>query len=158
MISERTIQDIKDRLDIVEVINHHVPLKKVGRNFTACCPFHDEKTPSFSVSQEKQFYHCFGCGAGGDLISFYSKYNGYSFSQAIGSLSAMAGITIDKEVSKVMPKAIKETMEDDRMIIFMANEYEKTGVKLSYQDKQRKKLAIARHEGLTRKWISNGTD
>ena len=73
-IPQSFIDDLLDRLDIVEVIDRRVSLKKNGRNFTACCPFHEEKTPSFSVNQEKQFYYCFGCGAGGNALGFIMDY------------------------------------------------------------------------------------
>ncbi|HQO29019.1 MAG TPA: CHC2 zinc finger domain-containing protein, partial [Accumulibacter sp.] len=70
MIPDSFIQGLLQRIDIVDLIDAHVPLKKAGANFVACCPFHAEKTPSFTVSFDKQFYHCFGCGAGGDVIAF----------------------------------------------------------------------------------------
>ena len=69
-IPQSFIDEVLNRTDIVEVIDTRVPLKKAGREFKACCPFHDEKTPSFTVSQVKQFYHCFGCGAHGSAIGF----------------------------------------------------------------------------------------
>ena len=147
MISTNTVQAIKDRLDIVDVIDAQVKLKKMGKNHSACCPFHDEKSPSFTVSFERQFYYCFGCGATGDLIKFYQEYNGLGFQQAIETLAGRAGITIDKTVERIIPKAIKETMQDDRMIILMADDYIKSGVKMTYADKQRTKLARSRYEG-----------
>ena len=70
MIPESFINELLNRVDVVDIINKRVPLKKAGANFVACCPFHQEKTPSFSVSPSKQFYHCFGCGAHGDVINF----------------------------------------------------------------------------------------
>ena len=70
MIPKNFIQDLLNRLDIVDVVERYVPLKKAGANFVACCPFHNEKSPSFTVSQTKQFYHCFGCGAHGTAIGF----------------------------------------------------------------------------------------
>ena len=74
LIPQSFIDDLLARVDIVDVIDRRVRLKKSGRNYMACCPFHEEKTPSFSVSQEKQFYHCFGCGAGGNAIGFLMAY------------------------------------------------------------------------------------
>jgi len=70
MIPRQFIDDLLARADIVELIDSRVPLKKAGKNYQACCPFHTEKSPSFSVSQDKQFYHCFGCGEHGNAISF----------------------------------------------------------------------------------------
>ena len=152
MISANTVQAIKERLNIIDVIDAQVKLKKMGKNHSACCPFHNEKSPSFTVSAEKQFYYCFGCGATGDVIKFYQEYNGYSFQQTIETLSAKAGITIDKTVERVVPKAISETMQSDRIIILMADDYIKSGVKMSYADKQRTKLARSRYEGFKAKY------
>ncbi len=94
MIPQPFIHDLLSRIDIVEAIDRHVPLKKAGANFVACCPFHSEKTPSFTVSQTKQFYHCFGCGAHGNAISFLIDYSGLSFIEAVRDLAAYAGMQI----------------------------------------------------------------
>ena len=76
MIPQSFIQELLNRVDIVELINERVPLKKTGKNYQACCPFHREKTPSFSVSPSKQFYKCFGCGAYGNAIGFVMTLEG----------------------------------------------------------------------------------
>lgn len=98
-IPQSFIDDLLDRLDIVEVIDRRVSLKKSGRNFTACCPFHDEKTPSFSVNQEKQFYYCFGCGAGGNALGFLMDYERMGFPQAVEVLADAAGLEVPKEAA-----------------------------------------------------------
>ena len=98
-IPQSFIDDLLDRLDIVEVIDRRVPLKKSGRNYSACCPFHDEKTPSFSVNQEKQFYYCFGCGAGGNAIGFLMDYERLDFPVAVENLADMAGLEVPKEAT-----------------------------------------------------------
>ncbi len=82
MIPEVVLNQIQDRLDIVEIISSYVPLKNSGRNFKACCPFHQEKTPSFMVNPDKQIFHCFGCGAGGNLFSFVMKQERKDFREA----------------------------------------------------------------------------
>jgi len=87
-------RDLLNRVDIVEVIQRHMPLKKAGANFSACCPFHNEKSPSFTVSPSKQFYHCFGCGAHGDAIGFLMEYSGLGYIEAIKELAAGAGMTM----------------------------------------------------------------
>ena len=87
-----------ERVDIVEVIDRRVPLKKSGRNYSARCPFHDEKTPSFSVSPDKQFFYCFGCGAGGNAIGFVMDYDRVDFPQAVETLATLAGIEVPREV------------------------------------------------------------
>lgn len=96
-IPQAFIDDLLERVDIVEVIDRRVPLKKSGRNYSARCPFHDEKTPSFSVSPDKQFYYCFGCGAGGNAIGFVMDYDRVDFPQAVESLATLAGLNVPRE-------------------------------------------------------------
>ena len=86
------LDDLLDRLDIVEVIDRRVKLKKAGKNYSACCPFHDEKTPSFSVNPERQFYYCFGCGAGGNAIGFVMDYERLDFREAVEGLAQTVGL------------------------------------------------------------------
>ncbi|MDD2768705.1 MAG: DNA primase [Methylococcus sp.] len=95
-IPREFIDDLIARIDIVDLIDARIPLKKSGSSFLARCPFHSEKTPSFSVSREKQFYHCFGCGAHGNAISFLMDYERQSFPEALESLAAVAGIELPK--------------------------------------------------------------
>ncbi len=94
------IDDLIDRIDIVEVIDHRVKLKKSGKNYSACCPFHDEKSPSFTVSPDKQFYYCFGCGATGNAIGFLMEYERVSFPDAIESLAKQAGLNVPREQAR----------------------------------------------------------
>jgi len=89
------------RVDITDVIDARVPLKKAGKNLQACCPFHNEKTPSFTVSSEKQFYHCFGCGAHGTAIGFLMEYDQMSFPEAIHELADSVGMTVPSSQSFV---------------------------------------------------------
>ncbi len=96
-IPQSFIDDLIARADIVEVINARVPLKKKGREYTACCPFHNEKTPSFTVSEAKQFYHCFGCGAHGTAIGFLMEYEHLDFVDAIETLAAEYHIEVPRE-------------------------------------------------------------
>jgi DNA primase len=93
-IPEEKIEEVRKALDIVDVISEYVQLKKQGRNFVGLCPFHGEKTPSFSVSPEKQLYHCFGCGAGGNAFSFVMETEGISFIEAVEKLAAKANILL----------------------------------------------------------------
>ena len=88
MISQDSIEGLKTRLDIVDVIGNYIEIKKTGANFKAACPFHDEKTPSFVISPQKQIYHCFGCGAGGDAIKFVMEYEKLSYPEAIEKLAS----------------------------------------------------------------------
>jgi DNA primase len=96
-IPQAFIDDIVARSDIVEVIGARVPLKKSGREFKACCPFHNEKSPSFWVSPDKQFYHCFGCGAHGTVIGFLMQYEKMEFIDAVADLAQRAGLEIPRE-------------------------------------------------------------
>ncbi|HVV68204.1 MAG TPA: DNA primase [Gammaproteobacteria bacterium] len=93
------IDELLARTDIIEWIERRVPLKKTGSNFNACCPFHNEKTPSFTVSPQKQFYHCFGCGAHGNVISFLMEYDHLEFVEAIEELANHLGLPIPQEVT-----------------------------------------------------------
>ncbi|MDD5241322.1 MAG: DNA primase [Sulfuricella sp.] len=99
MIPQSFIQDLLNRLDIVDVVDRYVPLKKAGANYVACCPFHSEKSPSFSVSPTKQFYHCFGCGAHGSAIGFVMEHQGLGFVEAVEDLARNAGMAVPKEES-----------------------------------------------------------
>jgi len=96
-IPQAFLDDIVARSDIVDVIGASVPLKKSGREYKACCPFHDEKSPSFWVSPDKQFYHCFGCGAHGTVISFLMQYEKMDFVDAVADLAQRAGLELPRE-------------------------------------------------------------
>ena len=97
MIPQPFIDDLLNRLDIVEVVDKRVKLKKNGKNYSACCPFHTEKTPSFTVSPDKQFYYCFGCGATGTALSFVIEFERLSFPDAVESLARTAGLEVPRE-------------------------------------------------------------
>ena len=92
MIPDSFKQELLHRVDVVDVIERYVPLKKGGSNYLACCPFHSEKTPSFTVSPTKQFYHCFGCGAHGNAISFLMEYQGLGYVEAVRDLAESVGM------------------------------------------------------------------
>ena len=96
-IPQSFIDELVARVDIVELIDGYVPLRKAGKNYQAHCPFHEEKTPSFSVNQAKQFYHCFGCGASGTAITFLMKHGGMGFVDAVEDLAARCGLEIPRE-------------------------------------------------------------
>ncbi|MDH5544168.1 MAG: DNA primase [Gammaproteobacteria bacterium] len=96
-IPQQFIDDLLARVDIVAIIDSRVPLKKAGREYKACCPFHQEKTPSFTVSQQKQFYHCFGCGVHGSAIGFLMDYDRMSFVEAIEELASQLGVDVPYE-------------------------------------------------------------
>ena len=97
MIPESFIQELLHRVDVVDLIDGYVPLKKAGANYAACCPFHNEKSPSFTVSPTKQFYHCFGCGAHGTAIGFLMEYSGLGFIDAIKELAGRVGLQVPED-------------------------------------------------------------
>ena len=95
--SDDIVEEVRSRNDIVDVISEYAGLKKSGNSYKCCCPFHSEKTPSFTVSREKQMYHCFGCGAGGNVYTFVMKYENFTFPEAIEYLAKRAGITLPEQ-------------------------------------------------------------
>lgn len=117
-IPKNFIDDLLNRIDIVEVIESFIRLKKQGRNYVACCPFHNEKTPSFSVSQQKQLYYCFGCGVGGNVISFLMEYDHLHFVEAIEELARRIGVDVPREQTKSKPQN-----PDDYHALALASQY-----------------------------------
>lgn len=113
-IPENILEEILNRLNIVEVISSYIPLKRAGRNFKALCPFHQEKTASFMVSPERQIYHCFGCGAGGNVFNFLMCYEHLEFPEAVEILA--------KKVGVVLPKTENYKKEDSNLILYEINE------------------------------------
>jgi len=103
VIPQSFIQDLLNRVDIVDVVGRYVQLKKGGANFMGLCPFHNEKSPSFTVSPTKQFYHCFGCGAHGTAISFLIEYSGLGFVEAVKDLAQGVGMTVPDNDDKIPP-------------------------------------------------------
>jgi len=99
------LADIKDRHNIVDVIGQYVTLRKSGKEYKGCCPFHDEKTPSFTVSEDKQVFYCFGCGATGDVIDFVSRFSGISFVAACKALGAESNVLPTEKVKQNLQRA-----------------------------------------------------
>jgi len=106
------IAEIKDRLDIVDVVSEQVVLKKSGRNFWGCCPFHKEKTPSFSVNPEKGIYKCFGCGEGGDAISFLMKTGNKSFYEVMSEQAQRFGLELPSFQQNAEKTELKKQIYD----------------------------------------------
>jgi DNA primase len=104
LIPERFIDELLARIDIVDVVQGRVPLKRAGREWTACCPFHDERTPSFYVSPTKQFYHCFGCGAHGSALKFLMEFEHLEFPDAVEELAQTVGLTVPHEGGSARPR------------------------------------------------------
>lgn len=123
LIPRTFIDELLLKIDLVELIDTYVPLKKRGLNYLACCPFHNEKTPSFNVIPKKQFYHCFGCGANGNAISFIMNYLHQTFPQTIETLAAKAGMVIPREAT---PEHVKQTMSLHAILQKLAEFYQNT--------------------------------
>jgi DNA primase len=133
MIPRPFIDDLLNRVDIVEVIDSRVPLKKKGREFWACCPFHGEKTPSFSVSPSKQFYHCFGCQKSGNAIGFLMDYDHMEFVEAIESLAQSLGIEVPHEQGSAPAKPAQQTLEPMYQAMEQCSEYFQAQLKQSQE-------------------------
>ncbi len=114
-IPKSFIDDVVERTDIVDLIDAKVPLKKAGKNYQACCPFHNEKSPSFSVSPEKQFYHCFGCGAHGNAISFLMEYEQLEFVEAIEELARLHSLEVPREDSKGKSQKFESVSREQKL-------------------------------------------
>ena len=147
MIPNDFIQTLLARVDIVEVIDRSIPLKKAGANYAACCPFHSEKTPSFTVSPAKQFYHCFGCGAHGTAIGFLMEFGGKSFPEAVEELARDAGLEVPRIVSAT--DVHREQSEDLGSVLLKAAKFYRAALKdapraIEYL-KQRGLTGAARH-------------
>jgi len=114
-IPQSFIQDLLSRVDIVDVVGRHVQLKKAGANFSGLCPFHTEKSPSFTVSPTKQFYHCFGCGKNGNAIGFMMDYSGLHFVESIKDLAQSYGMVVPE--TEFSPEDKKAAFEHHALTI-----------------------------------------
>lgn len=145
MIPKSFVQDLLNRVDIADVVDGYVPLKRAGANLVACCPFHSEKSPSFTVSPSKQFYHCFGCGAHGSAIGFLMEHVGMSFVEAVKDLAGRVGMTVPEErrVTDGRP-AQEERAQDLTEVLQKAAVFYKSQLK-----KSDRAIAYLRGRGLT---------
>ena len=129
MIPQSFIQDLLGRVDIVEVIDRYVKLKRAGSNYAACCPFHTEKSPSFTVSPTKQFYHCFGCGAHGTAIGFMMEYGGLGFVDAVKDLAQGVGMQVPEEARSEHSQRRAEEGPDLIGVLLQAAQYYRNQLK-----------------------------
>src|SRR5689334_23503292 len=123
MISQQTIQQIQGRIDIIEIIGGFVKLKKRGANYLGLCPFHNEKTPSFTVSPSKEIYKCFGCGKSGNTISFLMEHEKYSYVEALRWLANKYNVEIEETESSPEQKIQQQTAESLFIINSFAQKY-----------------------------------
>lgn len=143
MIPQSFIEELLARVDVVDVVESYVPLKRSGSNFSARCPFHNEKTPSFTVSQAKQFYHCFGCGAHGTAISFLMEYQGMGFIDAVKELAQRVGMTVP-EIAPTKEQSLGKPGEDLYGVVAQAARFYKQELKQS-----ERAIAYLKRRGLT---------
>lgn len=107
-IPPRFIDELKSRITLSDVVGKKMRLTRAGREFKGCCPFHNEKSPSFYVNDDKQFYHCFGCGAHGSVIDFVMRHDNQSFPEAVESVASLYGMQVPKSAPEDIEKARKE--------------------------------------------------
>lgn len=146
LIPQSFIDDLLHRTDIIEVIDKRVPLKKKGNNYTACCPFHQEKTPSFSVNQDRQFYYCFGCGAGGNAIGFLMNFEQVEFPQAVENLAQSAGLEVPKDESKSQQRKSSEIAKLIEILELASKYYQ---YQLRQHDQKNNAVAYLKQRGLS---------
>jgi DNA primase len=151
LIPQSYIYDVLARASISDVVGGRLSLKKTGKNWSALCPFHDEKSPSFTVNDEKQFYYCFGCGASGNAIGFVMDYEGIEFPQAVRSLGVSLGLGDPEESERsltLMPtkteKGLRNILVTERLIVAMSESDISNGIELSPEDRKRYELAKER--------------
>jgi DNA primase len=152
MIPQSFIQELLGRVDIVDVVDRHVKLKRAGSNYVACCPFHSEKTPSFTVSPTKQFYHCFGCGAHGTAVGFLMEYSGFGFVDAVRDLAQSVGLAVP-EVRSEAAQRRAGAGEDLYGILLKAAQYYRARLKdaphaIAYLKRRGLSGEVAKHFGI----------
>jgi DNA primase len=144
MIPKSFVQELLARADIVDVVESYVALKRAGSNLVACCPFHSEKTPSFTVSPSKQFYHCFGCGAHGSAIGFLMEYSGMGYVEAIKDLAARVGMQVPEIAATAPPPPGAPDAEQLTEVLQRAAQYYKAELRRS-----ERAIAYLKARGLT---------
>ncbi len=176
MIPEEKVREVSDRLSIVEVVSDYLPLRLAGGNFLGLCPFHAEKTPSFTVNPAREIFHCFGCGAGGDAFSFVMKMEGVNFPEAVKLLAKKSGIEIEERQLTPAEKKSQDEHVQFRRINDLTTAYYRSvllngeegeparqylaarGVHASISDAYRLGFAPDRRDGLAKHLRNNGVD
>lgn len=155
MIPQSFIQELLTRVDVVDVVGKAVKLRKAGANYQGLCPFHNEKTPSFSVSPTKQFYHCFGCGAHGSAISFLMEHHGLGFVEAVHELARDVGLTVPEDHSREGAEAARKASQQlalsqwlDQAARYYRSRLKETPAAITYLKERGVTGEIARHFGL----------
>ncbi|EAT12787.1 DNA primase [Bermanella marisrubri] len=149
LIPQSFIDDLLHRVNIVDVVDSRIKLKKAGKNHSACCPFHNEKTPSFTVSSDKQFYYCFGCGAKGNAVGFVMEYDNVDFPQAVEMLADSVGMEVPRE--EVSPQQAKKQEERTNLYELMGSANEFYQRQLRYHDAKQAAVDYLKNRGLSGK-------
>ncbi|MGD9389599.1 MAG: DNA primase, partial [Thioalkalispiraceae bacterium] len=146
-IPQSFIDELMNRVDVVDVIDARVPLKKAGKEYKACCPFHNEKTPSFTVSQSKQFYHCFGCGAHGTAVGFLMDYEHMSFPEAVEELARSVGMQVPREA--VSPEQARRHSENEGLYQILEKSDQFYQAQLRQHPQARQAVSYLKDRGLS---------
>jgi DNA primase len=149
LIPQGFIDDLLGRTDIVEVVGSRLKLKKTGKNFSALCPFHNEKSPSFSVSPDKQFYYCFGCGAGGNALSFVMDFERLDFPQAVEELARQAGVDVPREEARPGSRQASQPRKDNPLYALLEQAAAFYRQQLRHHPKREVAVGYLKQRGLT---------
>ncbi len=147
LIPQSFIDDLLNRIDIVDIIDKRVRLKKTGKNYSACCPFHNEKSPSFTVSQDKQFYYCFGCGVTGNAVGFLMEFDKVGFVDAVESLANLAGMQVPKEELSQKRTVVKQDYKTLYQLMSDCSDF--YAQQLKEHSERDKSIQYLRERGLT---------
>ncbi|MEK9765497.1 MAG: DNA primase, partial [Thalassolituus sp.] len=148
-IPQNFIDELLARVDVVDVVDSRVKLKKTGKNYSACCPFHNENTPSFTVSPDKQFYYCFGCGASGTALRFVMEFDGLSFPDAVEKLADQMNMAVPKEAAS--QKEIQQEQEHQSLFRRMEASCQFFEQQLRTHDQRDKAVKYLKNRGLSGK-------
>jgi len=146
-IPQHFIDDLLARVNIVDVVDSRIKLKRAGKNYSALCPFHKEKSPSFSVSPDKQFYYCFGCGAGGNALGFVMEYERLSFPEAVEELARLAGMEVPRENDRPADIAREKQIKNQFSVLEQANQFYQQQLRSSEQ--RQRAVDYLKQRGLT---------
>lgn len=146
LIPQSFLDELLARVDVVDVVDSRVKLKKAGKNYSACCPFHNENTPSFTVSRDKQFYYCFGCGATGSALKFVMEYDGLAFPDAVEKLADSVGMSVPREQN---PVAQREQQENKPLYELLEHSADFFAQMLRHHADKERPIHYLKHRGLT---------
>jgi DNA primase len=172
LISDEILNQIRDRIDIADIVSHHVSLTKAGQNLKGLCPFHQEKSPSFTVSPSRQIFHCFGCGAGGNAFTFLTRITGASFPEVVRELGRKVGIEVEEvavhagsqaaqtnrveQLNQAAAAWFQQNLRDERAGVGAREYLESRGIQQTTIDQFGIGVAPAEWDGLLKALIKQG--